>query len=781
MTSDSGFNAICYGFGNVESYGYSAGTNVRDLNQFISISNEFSKVPFPATCKDAPFKFSVTLPFKPLKIQWKFNGSREILDENKNIALDPTAISNNGQPISASEVTKSKTDPNKELYVFQLERKYMFKSKGTFPISIIVFNPTSDGCNGEQIIDFDLEVYDPPKTTFKVTTTGCIEDPVALTGEAESNSRAVTNYIWGFNNVKPDTTTSKNLIKRFTADGDEKITLKIINDIGCFSDEYIGLVKLSNKPLPAFDFSQPICIGKPMKLFDKSTISGTSVIREWKWTYSNNSTPDIFINSSPVKGPIKIFDTSSIKIKLLLTSTSGCSNTLEKDIKLFPNPVVKFELPDVCLDDAKANFTTNSSIAAGGTIKTLLWNFGDPLSSPSLNEAIGKDVSHAYSKSALYNITLKAESADGCVEQLTKVLTVNGSTPKAAFSMINENILCSNVDVTLINESIVDFGNITRLEIYWNWDAANPGASPKIIDETPMPKKQYKYRYADFRDVGYKEYKIRLVAYSGGICVNEITKSIKLNGSPLVKFDSMSSLCQLDPVYKINKASFTDVTGIPRGSGFFSGMGVNSSGVFAPSISGPGLFTINYRYTASNGCYRDTFQTIKVYPNPTVNAGPDFKLFDDGEEIIKATADGISLVYKWDPPTYLNRPDTLNPRIIKPQDDILYTFSATGIGNCTTKDNVYVKVLHNPKPLNTFTPNGDGINDLWEIPEIDSYPGAIIEVYNAEGQLVFRSVNYTRPWDGKFNGNILPFGTYYFAIDPKSGRKKIAGYVTIIK
>jgi len=378
-------------------------------------------------------------------------------------------------------------------------------------------------------------------------------------------------------------------------------------------------------------------------------------------------------------------------------------------------------------------------------------------------------------------VTLKAESTDGCLDQLTRVLTVNGATPKAGFSMINENSLCSNTDVTLVNESIVDFGNVTRLEIYWDWNPLNPSSSPSIIDENPSPKKQYKYKYADFRDVPSKEYKIKLVAYSGGICVNEITRSIKLNGSPLVKFDSLPSLCQNGPAYKIIETSYTDVSGISKGVSSFTGAGINASGLFTPSIAGPGDYKLTYRYTSSNGCFRDTFQTIRVYPNPTANAGPDFKMFDDVEKTILASAQGQDLSFKWDPPLYLNRPDTLNPRVIKPQDDILYTFSVTGIGNCTTKDNVFVKVLRNPKPPNTFTPNGDGINDRWEIPDMDSYPEAIIEVYNTEGKLIFHSIGYSTPWDGSFNGKILPFGTYYYAIDPRSGRKKIAGFVTIIK
>jgi gliding motility-associated-like protein len=86
-----------------------------------------------------------------------------------------------------------------------------------------------------------------------------------------------------------------------------------------------------------------------------------------------------------------------------------------------------------------------------------------------------------------------------------------------------------------------------------------------------------------------------------------------------------------------------------------------------------------------------------------------------------------------------------------------------------------------PKPPNTFTPNGDGINDTWEIKYLDQYQGCRIEVYTANGQLVYTDVGYTKPWDGNFKGNKLPTGTYYYVIDPKNGRKKIAGYVTILK
>jgi gliding motility-associated-like protein len=73
------------------------------------------------------------------------------------------------------------------------------------------------------------------------------------------------------------------------------------------------------------------------------------------------------------------------------------------------------------------------------------------------------------------------------------------------------------------------------------------------------------------------------------------------------------------------------------------------------------------------------------------------------------------------------------------------------------------------------------VNDRWDILYIDSYPGAIVEVYNTTGHLMFRSVGYNVPWDGTLKGQALPAGTYYFVVNPKNGRAKMSGYVTILR
>jgi gliding motility-associated-like protein len=89
--------------------------------------------------------------------------------------------------------------------------------------------------------------------------------------------------------------------------------------------------------------------------------------------------------------------------------------------------------------------------------------------------------------------------------------------------------------------------------------------------------------------------------------------------------------------------------------------------------------------------------------------------------------------------------------------------------------------LKTPNIPNTFSPNGDGIHDKWEIKYLNTYPGCTVEIYNRYGQLVFQSTSYNKPWDGTFKDKQLPAGTYYYIINPKNGRKQMSGFVDIIR
>ena len=84
-----------------------------------------------------------------------------------------------------------------------------------------------------------------------------------------------------------------------------------------------------------------------------------------------------------------------------------------------------------------------------------------------------------------------------------------------------------------------------------------------------------------------------------------------------------------------------------------------------------------------------------------------------------------------------------------------------------------------------FTPDNDLANDHWEIVNLDEvYPNNVVRIYNRWGNLIYESNvgNYaTNPWKGKYKGNDLPVGSYYFIIElnDKNNTKK-NGTISII-
>ncbi len=82
---------------------------------------------------------------------------------------------------------------------------------------------------------------------------------------------------------------------------------------------------------------------------------------------------------------------------------------------------------------------------------------------------------------------------------------------------------------------------------------------------------------------------------------------------------------------------------------------------------------------------------------------------------------------------------------------------------------------------NTFTPNGDGVNDTWNIAALAGYPNCTVNIFNRNGTLLFTSLGYSKAWDGAYNGSPLPAGTYFYIIDPKGNIKVTSGSVTILR
>jgi gliding motility-associated-like protein len=102
--------------------------------------------------------------------------------------------------------------------------------------------------------------------------------------------------------------------------------------------------------------------------------------------------------------------------------------------------------------------------------------------------------------------------------------------------------------------------------------------------------------------------------------------------------------------------------------------------------------------------------------------------------------------------------------------------------HCTASDDIEITVLPQLKIPRAFTPNGDGVQDTWEIDGLDVYTVSSLRIYNRWGNLVFKHLGvYDEPWNGTFGGAEAPVGTYYYIIEVLSGEEQYQGSVMLIR
>lgn len=872
-----------------------------------------------------------------------------------------------------------------------------------------------------------VTVFPTPKATFSASTNGCIGYPVSIINEATAYDRPIAQWLWNFG----DNTTDSAVLpsKAYMVPGTYRLQQTVVSIDGCV-DSAFQTVRVSAVPVANFRVAGASCVGDSIQLIDDSHIP-IGTIDRWIWDYGNRrDTVTSSIN------PKVLFNSSGPKsVTLFVETNTGCINSFPLPIEVGEYPKVDFSLPDVCLNDAFAFFKNNSSIP-GGNLSGIQWkwNFGDGNATPAQNTSNNADGQHKYSAVGNYTVQLSAVSNTGCADSLAQTLTVNGDNPVADFVVINSAVpQCSNQPLIIQNKSTVNFGNITKIIIYWNW----PSATDSTMDDAPQFDKQYTHRYASFNTPASQDIQIKLVAYSGEVCVNETIQTQTLYATPLISFETVPGICVDGLPRLITQAS--EITGA-LGTGFYSGNGIDASGLLTPSLLGAGLHSIQYKfvtnegcsdsatqqitiwprptasftvanpacvsqsvvlnnasvananqlqqwfwnfgdgtnqqsfsgtsvahvyqqtgsytaqlqvitdsgcvslpfsknivvhpvpvvdftlpivcmpagtaafinnstiadgsaaqftynwnfgvpnassnqknpvynyasigsytvtlkvtskdgcsdslakilteiypqplanfsvtpetvcvgnaitfqdqsnplthqitnwywsfgdnsesniqspshtyanagsyvarlyYKTDKGCYSDTVEKVPVvYPFPVANAGPDLFVLAGGQATIAATASGSSnYSYQWSPAIELNNAKVLQP-ITKPSADRTYKLTVTGAGGCSSSDEVFVKVLLAPVIPNVFSPNGDGINDVWNIRYLNSYVGATVKVFDRYGKIIFENTGYQTPWDGKFKGKDLPVGVYYYIIDPKNGRQPMTGSVTIVR
>jgi gliding motility-associated-like protein len=197
-----------------------------------------------------------------------------------------------------------------------------------------------------------------------------------------------------------------------------------------------------------------------------------------------------------------------------------------------------------------------------------------------------------------------------------------------------------------------------------------------------------------------------------------------------------------------------------------------------PNFIGRQQGIISLTVSDQYGCKKTDNLFLAVHPLPNVDLGRDTSLC--GIENISLDAGDDGITYNWST-GQTTREIQVYEGYQKITVDVTNEFGCTGqdeivINSCLTLD--YFRNMPS-----AFTPNGDGKNDVWYIPELQNFPQAVVEIYDRWGSLVFRTESgNSKPWDGTSGGKEMPMDSYYYVINLNSpGLEPLVGSVTLIK
>jgi gliding motility-associated-like protein len=606
-----------------------------------------------------------------------------------------------------------------------------------------------------------IGVYPKPVASFTYPSGGCVPPTgfVQFGNNSTSPTGSQLTYLWNFNDPfadasNPNTSTQAAPSHNFR-DGTYTITLTVTNAEGCVDDTSIT-VTFSVKPEVTYNQPGNFCASQTTATsiaFGQVTnfVQGTGV-------YSGPGTDANGMFTPSVAGA------GVHTITFEYTSSNGlCKDTATTTVRVNPKPSALFTASSTACLGEDVTITNNSTISSGNIV-SYRFEMGD---GNIITRTSNAAFTYSYSAAGPYTIRMVATSDSSCVSD-TATFTVNvRPLPNVDFTLPSGVCMPGGTALFTNTSTIADGSALTFV---WNYGDGSPNDTVRNGSHV----------YSINNPVN-----VTLTAISAFGCTADTVKNFSaFYDKPVADFSvTPEILCQGE------SNVFTDLSTAPNSTvtewywNFDDNSPINRAQNPTKRFNRPGTYDVTLVVKNPFGCASDTFsKQVTVYAQPKVDAGESFVVKEGTQLQFNATANNTdsTVQYIWSPATGLSNPNVLRPTMIATRDEV-YTLTAVGAGGCEASDFLTVKILKPLRIPNAFSPNGDNINDRWEIPNLADYPKATVEVFNRYGQRVFRSVNYSTPWDGNFNGSPLPLATYYYIIDLGDGSKPVNGSVTIIR
>ena len=749
LTCDSNFTATVYGLGFFESYGYNVGTNINNLNHYSTIRNTYNTTTNidTFTCPKSPVRLFVKLGYPATSIHWK-------LSQVTGMTPNADSIISNPVPVT-TELINGRT-----YYVYSLQQDFIFNTTGTYIIPVSFTANIIENCSQTEFAEVRVVVKPGPVSNFIFSSPACLRDSVYFTGAAVPGNFILDRYRWTF----PDATTQAtiNAVKKFNTSGNQSVRYQVIATNGCVGDT-TKTINIFDSPVANFGISGNICQSDSVYLTDTSLIASGS-ITNWEWRFGDGNSITR-TNNSPFYYHYAASGTYTIL--LVVNSNNGCkSDTMRRTINVFDAPVAKFGFNrNICLGDSV--LFSDSSVSSAGPIVSWQWNFAD---GNTITRNNNTPFYHPYTAAGSYNVTLLVTSSNGCTSVFNRTVVVNQkptATTNIGFTPC--------VDSLFTFRSSILFNPGNPATYYWSFGDGNTFVTNTANSTTHV------YTSAA------TNIPVKHVVSFGPGCVSDTFTTVipYIEQVPAPDFTIIGDTFCTNKPFTFTSSVNPALVGQWNWS-FSDGTQLNTPSSVIHSFLSAGNKTITLTIRSPQaGCFSRPFtDNISIGASPAINAGPDKFINTGGIATLDATISNPSNYnFTWTPSASLSASNILNPTAT-PANTTEYTILAVDkTSNCTATDKVIVNIITGLYVPSGFTPNGDGRNDVWQIPGLALYPDALVQVFNRNGEVVYQTKDYTnRPWDGKYKGTPQPNAVFVYIIQLNDTQKRmLKGYVTIIR
>lgn len=509
-------------------------------------------------------------------------------------------------------------------------------------------------------------------------------------------------------------------------------TTSIGNCIDTLSQQY----EVKAQVLADFNFENT-CRDIPAQ-FTNASISLEGEL-SYQWDFGDGSTSDL---TSPTHQYVL---PGQYGVKLTATSAEGSIDQIEKVISIYSEPNASFVVESAC-DQQPVNFFNQSSIAEG--VLTYQWTLEQD------TEVVEENPIYTYPSSGAKSVLLTATSANGCIDSVRQSVTVN-PLPQPIFSV---DTVCFGLVSTISNDATIATGEV----VSYQWDFGD--GTNSIVS---APSKTYD---------AAGEYPIVMRAESDLGCIASETVIARVIAAPVADFETDAACFQQSSLFS-NKSSVEE--GILSYQWDF-GDGESSTApepTYAYAL--PGNYQATLVVSSDFGCAAQIIKTVVVNELPSV-AVVDVPIANPGIPV-ELSASGAR-DYFWEPSIGLSNELISNP-VATIDNTQTYQVIGTDENGCSDIAEITVTIVDDfiVIPTNTFSPDGNGINDTWFIDNIVSYDNAQVSIFNLWGEIVYESENYQNEWDGMFNNDILPAGNYYYVISNPNYSRVYKGTITLLR